>query len=129
MINRLVLVGRLTKDPELRSTPSGTYVTSFTLAVDNRDKEKTTSFFPCISFNSQAENVNRYCKKGSLVAIEGRLRQRTYENKDNKQVQVIEVLCDLVQFLDSKKQEEKPSNDYVPNNNIPLSYDDDDLPF
>lgn len=110
MINRVVLVGRLTRDPELRRTQNGTAVASFTLAIDNRIKDengnKTTSFIPCVVWNQQAENCVRFVHKGSLVGIEGRLNQRTYQNKEGNNVQVIEVMCDSVQYLDPKKQEE-----------------------
>ena len=107
MINRVVLVGRLTRDPELRRTQNGTAVASFTVAVDNRTKDvngnKTTSFIPCTIWNQQAENVVRFVHKGSLVGVEGRLNQRSYQNKDGKNVQVIEVICDSVQFLERKE--------------------------
>ena len=136
MINRVVLVGRLTKDPELRRTQNGTAVTSFTLAIDNRFKnengDKTTSFIPCVVWNQQAENCVRFIHKGSLVGIEGRLNQRTYQNKEGNNVQVIEVMCDSVQYLDPKKQEESSSQqtqstetENTNNINVP----DDDLPF
>ena len=92
MINRVVLVGRLTRDPELRRTTNGTSVASFTIAIDNRTKgpngEKTTSFIPCTVWNQAAENVSRFTRKGSLVGIEGRLNQRSYESKDNRKVSV-----------------------------------------
>lgn len=107
MINRVVLVGRMTKDAELRKTANGTSVASFTVALDNRVKgpngEKTTSFIPCTIWNQQAENVVRFVHKGSLVGVEGRLNQRSYQNKDGKNVQVIEVICDSVQFLERKE--------------------------
>lgn len=106
MMNRVVLVGRLTKDPELRRTASGTAVSSFTVAVDNRTKdangERTTSFIPCTAWNVQAENITRFMRKGSLVGVEGRLNQRTYDAKDGHKVSVIEVNADLVQFLEKK---------------------------
>lgn len=131
MINRVVLVGRLTKDPELRRTGNGTAVTSFTLAIDNRLKDAngqyTTSFIPCVVWNQQAENCVRFVHKGSLVGIEGRLNQRTYQNKEGNNVQVIEVMCDSVQYLDSKKQEE-PSQE-APKQTAKNNVDDDSLPF
>ena len=137
MINRVVLVGRLTRDPELRRTQNGTAVTSFTLAIDNRLKDAngqyTTSFIPCVVWNQQAENCVRFIHKGSLVGIEGRLNQRTYQNKEGNNVQVIEVMCDSVQYLDPKKQEEPSQeaptptveNSKTKNVDVP----DDDLPF
>lgn len=137
MINRVVLVGRLTRDPELRRTQNGTAVASFTLAIDNRLKDAngqyTTSFIPCVVWNQQAENCVRFIHKGSLVGIEGRLNQRTYQNKEGNNVQVIEVMCDSVQYLDPKKQEEPSQEAPTPtvetgktkNVDVP----DDDLPF
>lgn len=140
MINSVVLVGRLTKDPELRRTTSGTAVASFTVAVDNRVKgpngEKTTSFIPCTVWNSAAENMSKYTRKGSLVGVTGRLNQRTYDSKDGHKVQVIEVICDNVQFLEPKgsngsqaieTREFDSSADA--DNNISNMDLDDDLPF
>lgn len=131
MINRVVLVGRLTRDPELRRTQNGTAVASFTLAIDNRIKNengnKTTSFIPCVVWNQQAENCVRFVKTGSLVGIEGRLNQRTYQNKEGNNVQVIEVICDSVQYLDPKKQEE--SSQEAPKQTAKNNVDDDSLPF
>ena len=137
MINRVVLVGRLTRDPELRRTGNGTAVTSFTLAIDNRLKDAngqyTTSFIPCVVWNQQAENCVRFIHKGSLVGIEGRLNQRTYQNKEGNNVQVIEVMCDSVQYLDPKKQEEPsqeaptPTVETSKTKNVDVP--DDDLPF
>ena len=112
MINRVVLVGRLTRDPELRKTTSGASVASFTLAIDNRMKgpngEKTTSFIPCTAWNQQAENACKYTHKGSLVGVEGRLNQRSYDSKDGRRVSVIEVICDSCQFLE-RKDDSSPS--------------------
>lgn len=117
MINRVVLVGRLTKNPEKRSTPSNASVTSFTLAVDNRTKDasgnKTTSFIPVICWNQLAENVAKYTSKGSLVGVEGRLVQRTYERKDGSgKAQVFEVVADSIEFLGSKQENSATSNNY-----------------
>lgn len=146
MINRVVLVGRLTRDPELRRTNSGTSVASFTVAIDNRTKgpngEKTTSFIPCTVWNQAAENVSRFTRKGSLVGIEGRLNQRTYESKDNRKVSVIEVICDSVQFLERKDENatSEPTQEYgyqekekevepETNNVAGIDLAEDDLPF
>ena len=146
MINRVVLVGRLTRDPELRRTTSGTSVASFTIAIDNRTKgpngEKTTSFIPCTVWNQAAENVSRFTRKGSLVGIEGRLNQRSYESKDNRKVSVIEVICDSVQFLERKDENttSEPVQEYgyqekvkevepETNNVAGIDLVEDDLPF
>ncbi len=104
-MNKIVLIGRLTKDPEIKTTKSESKVTSFTLAVDNpvkKDAEKTTSFIPCLAWNTTGEVIAKYMKKGSLLAIEGRLNQRTYTNKDKINVNVFEVICDSVQFCEKK---------------------------
>lgn len=146
MINRVVLVGRLVRDPELRRTASGISVASFTVAIDNRTKgpngERTTSFIPCTVWNQAAENVSRFTRKGSLVGIEGRLNQRTYETKDNRKVSVVEVICDSVQFLERKEVENasetqveeygyQEKNDVTPETNNVSGIDiaEDDLPF
>ena len=113
MINRVVLVGRLTRDPELRNTNSGNAVCTFTLAVDNRmknpDGSKSASFITCVVFSQQAENVSQFVRKGSLVGVEGRLNQRSYDRKDGTKASVIEVICDSVQFLESKAQSQNRS--------------------
>ena len=150
MINRVVLVGRMTKDPELRKTNNGTSVASFTLAVDNRTKgpygEKTTSFIPCQVWNQQAENCSRFTRNGSLVGDVGRLNQRSYDTKDGRRVSTIEVICDSVQFLERKSEApvEAAEQGYTPDNaSLAYSMDeepvnknvssidvaDDDLPF
>ena len=144
MINNVVLVGRLTRDPELKTTNSGTSVCSFTVAVDNRQKNpdgtKSTSFIPCTAFQQAADNMSKFLKKGSLVGIVGRLNQRSYLNKDNIKVTVIEVLCDSVQFLEPKGEGRQLDNDNsgfesdVPaqdesKNLDALDLPDDDLPF
>ena len=144
MINRVVLVGRLTRDPELRKTINSA-VASFTIAVDNRLKgpngEKTTSFIPCVAWNQQAENTVKFVRKGSLVGVEGRLNQRTYDSKDGRKVQIIEVICDTVQFLEPKGTNSLQNDnngfvpDYVPDdveerkNVSSIDIADDDLPF
>lgn len=131
MINRVVLVGRLTRDPELRKTTTGTSVASFTLAVDNRIKDAngqyTTSFIPCVVWKEQAENCVRFIHKGSLVGVEGRLNHRTYDNQEGKKVQVIEVVCDSIQFLEPKKADEETPN--TSSNNANTEEELDDLPF
>jgi single-strand DNA-binding protein len=142
MINRVVLVGRLTRDPELRNTTTGNAVCSFTLAVDNRTKgqdgSKTASFIPCVVFSQQAENVSQFVRKGSLVGIEGRLNQRSYDRKDGTKATVIEVLCDSVQFLEPKASTgdaaPAPTFNDVPaveeeNHLDSIDIADDDLPF
>lgn len=112
MINRVVLVGRMTRDPELRRTPQGDAVTSFTLAVNrnftSRDGQQQADFINCVVWRKPAENVERYCSKGSLVGVEGRIQTRSYDNTQGQKVYVVEVICDSVQFLDTRNQNEAP---------------------
>ena len=144
MINRIVLVGRLTRDPELRKTNSGNAVCSFTVAVDNRQKNpdgtKGTTFVPCVVFNASADNTGKFTRKGSLVGVEGRLNQRSYTRNDGTKATVFEVICDSVQFLEPKGAAASSANeenvefddniDAVANDNIDsIDLPDDDLPF
>ena len=106
MINRVVLVGRLTKDPELRYTPNGVAVATFTLAVNrifaNQNGEREADFISCQVWRKTAENVANYLRKGSLIGIEGRIQTRNYENQEGKRVYVTEVIADSVQFLETR---------------------------
>ncbi|MCD8760750.1 single-stranded DNA-binding protein [Mammaliicoccus sciuri] len=115
MINSTTLVGRLTKDPELRTTPSGVEVGNFTLAVNrtftNQNGEREADFINCIVFRKQAVNVNQYLSKGKLAGIVGRLQTRSYENKEGQKVYVTEVVCENVQFLEPKDSQ-NDSNSY-----------------
>ncbi|MBN2300013.1 MAG: single-stranded DNA-binding protein [Acholeplasmataceae bacterium] len=105
MINRVVLVGRITKDPEKKETQSNIAVVSFTLAVNrqftDQSGERQADFIQCVVWRKQAENLARYVKKGALLGIEGRIQTRNYES-DNGTRYVTEVVCDSVQFLESK---------------------------
>ena len=110
MINRVVMVGRMTRDPELRRTGSGAAVTSFTLALNrnyNSADGQQADYISCVVWNKVAENVAQYCSKGSLVGVEGRLRSRTYDNAQGQRVYVTEVVCDSVQFLETRAQRER----------------------
>ena len=110
MINRVVLVGRLTRDPELRKPTNDFSVTNFTVACDNRfskQEENKTSFINCVVFNKSAEFLSNYGKKGSLVGVEGRIQTRSYDDREGKKVFVTEVVCDSVQLLESKAQSEQ----------------------
>ncbi len=106
MLNRVVLVGRLTKDPELRYTPSGAAVATFTLAVNrtftNQQGEREADFINCVVWRRQAENVANFLKKGSLAGVDGRLQTRSYENQQGQRVYVTEVQAESVQFLEPK---------------------------
>ncbi|GAX89116.1 single-stranded DNA-binding protein [Effusibacillus lacus] len=104
MLNRIILIGRLTADPELRYTPTGTAVASFTLAVDrpraNQQGERETDFINIVVWQKLGELCAQYLKKGRLAAVEGRLQIRSYENKEGQRVRVAEVVADNVRFLD-----------------------------
>lgn len=148
MINRVVLVGRLTADPQYRVTPSSLDVATFTLAVNRNFKSKNgeqqADFINCVVFRKQAENVNNYLNKGSLAGVDGRLQSRSYENKEGQRVFVTEVVCDSVQFLEPKnaqasnnnqsnnevQQREKALQSDNPfNNSNNFDMDDSSLPF
>lgn len=136
MLNRIVLIGRLTKDPELRYTPNGVAVTTFTLAVARPFKqqgETETDFINVVTWRAQAESCANYLKKGRLTAVEGRLQIRNYENNEGKKVYVSEVVSDNVKFLEFGDREEGQSkqfnDDPFSNSGKPIDISDDDLPF
>lgn len=148
MLNHVVLIGRLTRDPESRKTNTGLTVVSFTVAVDDSFKgpngEKNTLFMNCSIFGTKAENVAKFVRKGSLVAVSGRLNQRKYTNRDNQQVTVIETIADNVDFLEPKSangatsdaniRQQAPAQDYVDDaadsgNLDGIDVVSDDLPF
>lgn len=159
MINRVVLVGRLTKDPDLRYTPSGAAVARFTLAVNrtfsNAQGEKEADFINCTVWRKQAENTANFLKKGSLAGVEGRIQTGSYEGQDGKRVYTTEVVADSVQFLEPKSasgnsdrsqgqqpsyqqnQSPRPSQqnttrvdeDPFSSGSGPIEVSDDDLPF
>ncbi len=104
MYNRIILIGRLTRDPELRYVPSGAPVASFTLAVDRpfRDQQgnRETDFIDIVAWRKLAEQVSQYMSKGRMVAVEGRLQIRSYETQDGQKRKVAEVVADGIRFLD-----------------------------
>jgi single-strand DNA-binding protein len=110
MINRCVLVGRLTKDPELRYTPNGVPVATFTLAINRNFKkengEQEADFINVVVWRKPAENAANYLKKGSITGVDGRIQTRNYEGQDGKRVYVTEVLAESVQFLEPKSRNE-----------------------
>lgn len=145
MLNRVILIGRLTKDPEMRYTPAGVAVTQFTLAVDRpvaAGKEKEVDFINIVVWRQLAETCAQYLRKGRLTAVEGRIQVRNYDNNEGKRVYVTEVIADNVRFLESSgsgsgepKQEEKPrygngtKRDPFIDDGKPIDISDDDLPF
>jgi len=106
MLNRVILIGRLTRDPDLRYTPSNVATSTFTVAVDrgflNQNGEREADFINVVTWRKQAENVKKYIGKGSLVSVEGRIQTRNYTSQDGRKVYVTEVIADNVRFLESK---------------------------
>ncbi|WP_101841899.1 single-stranded DNA-binding protein [Halobacillus sp. Marseille-P3879] len=155
MLNRVVLVGRLTRDPDLRYTPNGVAVANFTLAVNrpfsNNQGDRDADFINCVVWRRAAENLANFMNKGSLVGVDGRLQSRSFDNQEGKRVFVTEVVADSVQFLESKggssqggggQQGFQPNQNQQPNYNNnnnnedpfadkgePIDISDDDLPF
>lgn len=105
-MNKAFLIGRLTRDPELRYSSSNAAIANFSIAIDrqytNTQGQRETDFINIVAFQKQAENIKKYVSKGSLVAVDGRIQTRNYEDKDGKRVYVTEVVADRVQFLDSR---------------------------
>lgn len=135
MLNRVVLIGRLTKDPELRYTPNGVAVTTFTLAVDrnykNAQGEKETDFIPCVVFRQLAELCANYLAKGKLAAVDGRIQVRTYDAQDGQKRWVTEVLGENVRFL-SPKDNSNPGSSSTQSDFDSFAHEvslDDDIPF
>lgn len=108
MINQVILVGRLTRDPDIKFTNDGKAYTTITLAVTrqfrNQNGELDTDFVQCILWRKTAEKTALYCQKGSLIGVIGRIQTRNYENQDGKRIFVTEVVAESVQFLSRKKQ-------------------------
>ena len=109
MINNVVLVGRITRDIELKMSDSGKAYTNFSLAVNRafkgQDGQRQVDFIGCSAFGKQAENMAQFLNKGSLIGVEGRISTRNYQGKDGKTVYITEVIADKVNFLDTKNQQ------------------------
>lgn len=138
MINNVVLVGRIVREPELRYTPQNTAVSTFTLAINRRFKnaqgEREADFINCVIWRQPAENLANWAKKGTLVGITGSIQVRNYENKEGQRVYVTEVLADNFQMLESnsnktEKGKTKSNQDKDPFAGSPMEVSDDDLPF
>ena len=153
MLNKVILIGRTTRDVELRRTASGTPVASFTLAVDrfsrNEDSNRSADFINCVAWNRTAEVMEQYVKKGMLIAVEGRIQTRDYENNDGKKVYITEVVCENMKMLETKNSNSgiTYTSDYETNNNyeksessqtgsinstddgVDFNISEDDLPF
>ena len=137
MINRTVLTGRLTRDPELRTTGSGISVTQFVLAVGRphyKGKDSGADFISCVAWRKTAELISSYFHRGSLIGIDGRIQTRSYDNKEGTKVYVTEVVVDNVTFLESKKDANNGTsntakNDPFEGNSGPVEITEDDIPF
>lgn len=142
MINSIVLVGRLTKDPELRYTQSNQAVATFSLAVNrifkSQNGEREADFINCVIWKQQAENLANWAKKGALIGITGRIQTRNYENQQGQRVYVTEVVAEQFQLLESRKDREVgQSQGYsqpdfsrqATANTSHMDISDDDLPF
>ena len=151
MLNKVILIGRTTRDVDFRRTSSGTPVATFTLALDNRfvlkDGKPTTDFINCVAWNKTAETMDKYVKKGMLISVEGRIQTRNYENKDGNKVYVTEVVCENMRMLESRGtsnsatylEDYEPSNGYqkdesndtenIESTEVDFNISEDDLPF
>lgn len=156
MINNLTLVGRLTKDPDLKYTGNGTAVATFTLAVNrnftNQSGEREADFINCVIWRKPAETLANYAKKGVLIGVTGRIQTRSYDNQQGQRVYVTEVVADNFQLLESKKadssqntqgggvsnsqtnnytrnQQNRNNDESDPFGNSSIDISDDDLPF
>jgi single-strand DNA-binding protein len=153
-MNRVILVGRLTRDPELRYTANDIPVVQFTVAVNrpyqSRTGERQADFINCVAWRNQAENLARYMRKGSLIGVEGMIQTRSYDDQNGVRRFITEVVCDNIQFLEPKSarqeygsypnvnqydipsQREKPREEHKdPFEDIESHFDvsNDDLPF
>ncbi|MEG1508960.1 MAG: single-stranded DNA-binding protein [Clostridia bacterium] len=130
-MNKIILIGNLAKDPELKTTPNGVAVCSFTLAVSRRFAQGETDFIPIIVWRAQAENCAKYLRKGSKAAISGSLQIRTYDGNDGTKKYVTEVIADEVQFLNAKsEQADEPAKfNKAPIGELTQAVDDENLPF
>lgn len=142
MLNNISLVGRLTKDVELRYTPSNVAVATFTLAVNrtfkNENGEREADFINCVMWRHQAENLANWAKKGALIGITGRIQTRSYDNQQGQRVYVTEVVAETFQLLESRnsqgqsqgqqRQAQQEAPDFS-RQGAPMDISDDDLPF
>lgn len=133
MINKVILMGRLTRDPETRSTNSGKSVAQFTVAVENGyGDKKQTDFINCVAWNNQAEFLGKYFTKGMMVIVAGRISTRTWEGQDGRKNYVTEVVASEINFGETKKQQgqsRQAEQSVVDEGFTPLDEVDDDLPF
>ena len=132
MINKVILMGRLTRDPEMRHTNSGTPVTTFSIAIDNGyGDNKRTDFVNCLAWNKTAEFVTKYFTKGKMIIVIGRIATRSWETQDGHKRYVTEVIANEVNFGETKAARQTGTQQSMQDDNgfIPLDENDDDLPF
>lgn len=130
MLNAIILQGRFTKDPELRQTPQGTPVATFTIACDRGGKKGECDFINCVAWRQTAEFLPKYFHKGDMILVEGKLQGRTYPDKETgKNRTVYEVVVNNVNFCGGKREENKPSVDVSADDFEMLNDDSSDLPF
>ena len=137
MINNVTLVGRMTRDAELRYTPQNQAVATFSIAVNrpfkSQNGEREADFINCVIWRQQAENLANWAKKGALIGITGRIQTRSYENQQGQRVYVTEVVADSFQLLESQKERDnQPQANSRPDfgrNTSPMDILDSDLPF
>lgn len=128
MLNKAIIIGRITKDLELKHTQNGVAVTNFTVAVErsfkNAEGEREADFIPVVVWRQQAETCAKYLGKGRLVGVSGRIQTRSYDDKDGIRRYVTEIVADEVQFLDYKDKKDDSIDGFAP-----IGHDEDDLPF
>lgn len=123
-MNKVIIIGRTTRDIEFKTTQSGTSVVEFSVAVKrtfkNANGEYESDFFNCVAYNKTAEKVSNYVKKGDLIAVDGKLQTRNYTDREGKKVYVTEIIAENVEFLQGKKQEEPQFVEISPEDDIPF---------
>lgn len=140
MLNKAILVGRLTKDPELRSTQSGVSVVSFSVAVTRsyarQGEERQTDFINCVAFRNTADFISRYFSKGSMIGVDGSIQTRTWDDQEGKRHWVTEVMVNEAHFVESKRDSAAAGGTAAPvgdGADLPMEFGpdatDDDLPF
>lgn len=133
MMNKVILIGRLTRDPELRRSNTGMAVCNFSVAVNRgfagQNNEPQTDFINCVCFDKQAENLSRYMTKGRLISVDGRIQSRSYDNQEGKRVYVTEVVATNIQYLESKSSVQGTTNNYSNNNGYNNAPSNDVTPF
>lgn len=120
-MNKAILIGRLARDPEMRTTMSGMNVTRFTIAVtrtyQDQNGERGADFINCVAWRKQAENIAKYCTKGTQVAVDGRIQTGSYDAQDGSKRYTTDIICDNVTFLGSKNDNNSYNNGFNNNNN------------